>query len=234
MGRAEVVAIVFAKAPVAGEVKTRLQPRMSAFDAARCYRAMAEDVVLGIHDSARVDPVLFFTPTDSEDEFHRWFPHIELVAQAGSDLGERMLGAFSWARDMGYSRTVILGTDLPTITHETVAAALHALDDSDVVLGPSADGGYYLVGAREPHPALFTGVAWSTPSVLDATLANARAADLTVHLLAQGRDIDTYEDIVHLKDSLADSACRAEAPRTARVLDELFGSRDGPSGRGSA
>jgi rSAM/selenodomain-associated transferase 1 len=227
-GTAGPCTIVFAKAPVSGAVKTRLQPHIGPESATRLYRAMVEDVVSSLSAARVPPPVVFFTPAERSHEFGRWLPQVERVPQGGGDLGERMLRAFMWARDRGHDRTVIVGSDIPTLRGATVDEALRALADADVVLGPSQDGGYYLVGARAPHRELFEGVAWGTEAVLDRTIANARAAGLSVRLLAEEQDVDTYDDVLALRTSLSEQAARGSAPRTATVLDELF---DGTAGK---
>jgi len=95
----------------------------------------------------------------------------------------------------GASRVAVVGTDAPGVARETVVAALDALDAADVVIGPTEDGGYYLLALREPRPEHFAGIAWSTPLVADETRARAAAAGLVVHEIERLRDVDTIEDL---------------------------------------
>jgi len=95
----------------------------------------------------------------------------------------------------GARRAAIIGSDAPWVSADHVRSALRALDDHDLVLGPARDGGYYLLALARPQPALFEGVAWSTPSVLTSTIENAGALGLTVRLLEVMGDIDTLEDV---------------------------------------
>jgi hypothetical protein len=138
---------------------------------------------------------VFFEPAAAAADVRAWLPGVRLLAQSGADLGARMADAFARAFARGASRVVLAGTDVPGLARETATAALSALDAADVVLGPAEDGGYYLVGLRAPAPALFSGMEWSTPGVLEETRARARAAGLAVHELAPLADVDTLDDL---------------------------------------
>jgi uncharacterized protein len=182
------------KHPRAGEVKTRLGAAIGAQAAADLYRALAEHVVEATTPSpADYERLVFFDPPGSLQAMRDWLPGTRLLAQSGHDLGARMADAFARAFARGASRVAIVGTDTPSVSRETVNEALSALDGADVVVGPTTDGGYYLLALREPRPELFAGIAWSTPSV--AAQTRARAAGLAVHELPVGRDVDTVEDL---------------------------------------
>jgi len=160
-----------------------------------------------------------------------------LAAQAATpDLGERMRAAMAAAlassasaaaaagAQHGGGSVLIVGTDVPDLSTAELEAARGALRaGADVVLGPAADGGYYLLGLRGPavHPALFAGIAWSTAGVLEQTLAAAAAAGLSVAPLATLptlRDIDTRDDLLAWLAGRAGGAGGAEEPRTAAVV----------------
>ena len=106
-----------------------------------------------------------------------------------------MAHAIQSAFDAGARRVVVIGTDVPACGHEHVKTALRALDHHDVVLGPTHDGGYYLIALDRPRPALFQSIPWSTPSVLPATAERAGVLGLTVLILDPLRDVDTLEDV---------------------------------------
>jgi len=188
------VLAVFLKRPRAGEVKTRLIPDLGAGAATALYRAMVEET-LRRTAPGEYERRLFFSPPGADAEIAGWLPGERCTPQVGSSLGERMAQAFEKTFADGGGRTALIGTDLPWITRERIVAALTALGEHDLVLGPSVDGGYYLVGLREPHPDLFTGIAWSTPSVYAATLEKARELGLSSFALPEERDIDTLEDV---------------------------------------
>jgi rSAM/selenodomain-associated transferase 1 len=123
---------------------------------------------------------------------------VEYLPQEGADLGERMANAFDFSFAAGYGPVLLRGSDTPDLPASIIYEAQEALarEKADLVLGPAADGGYYLIGLSQPAPRLFEDIAWSTPGVLDATLQLATGMGLTVHLLPGWRDIDTPEDLL--------------------------------------
>ena len=142
---------------------------------------------------------LAYTPAQALDFFQRLAPAgVQLVAQAGADLGERLTRAFAWGFSAGFDAVLVRNSDSPDLPGRLVTEAQGALarGEAHVVLVPAPDGGYNLVGLRSPKPELFQGVAWSTPRVLADTLSRARALSLAVHLLPPWPDIDTPADLV--------------------------------------
>ena len=187
--------IVFVKAPRPGAVKTRLAKVVGVEAAAALYRAMAEEEIRATAPRGDYDRVLAFDPPDARDEIAAWFPGEALLPQAAGDLGARMAAAVQSAFDAGVRRVVVIGTDVPACGHAHVSTALAALDDHDVVLGPTHDGGYYLIALDRPRPQLFAGIPWSTPSVLPATAERAGVLGLTVLMLDPLLDVDTLDDV---------------------------------------
>jgi uncharacterized protein len=190
------VLIVFLKEPRPGAVKTRLAGEIGDVLAARLYRTLAEAEIAGT--APRGDTysrLFFFAPPDAGASLAQWFPGETLVPQAHGDLGQRMRAAFAEAFARGARRVCIIGTDAPWVDRARVEDALQSLDDHDLVLGPAHDGGYYLLATDRPHPELFSGIAWSTPSVLAATAERAGALGLSVRLLSVLPDIDTAADL---------------------------------------
>lgn len=188
--------LVFVKAPRAGEVKTRLAASLGAVDAADLYRAMAEEQIRRTAPrGSEFTRTFVFTPGEARPEVERWLPAEGLEAQQEGDLGQRMSAAFASAFAAGARRVAIVGTDVPSCGREHVAEALRSLDDHDVVLGPTHDGGYYLIALDRPRPALFQSIPWSTPSVLPATAERAGVLGLAVRMLDPLRDIDTVDDL---------------------------------------
>ncbi len=189
--------IVFLKHPEAGKVKTRLAPALGAQTAAELYRALCEGVLEATTPRpGEYERLVFFTPREAADSVRAWLPGLRLHPQTGGDLGARMAAAFARAFARGARRVALVGTDAPAISRETVTEALEALDGADVVLGPAEDGGYSLLALRQPRPELLDGIAWSTPVVLEETVARAGRGGLRVHQLARLRDIDTPEDLL--------------------------------------
>lgn len=186
--------VVFARAPILGQVKTRLASETGQARALEIYRALTERVLAAVQ-RVGAQVIVAYTPADAGSMMRAWLgTSVAQEPQADGDLGTRMAAAFVTRMADGADRVVIVGTDCPTITRETITAALTALDDADVVFGPALDGGYYLIAARALHDALFRDVPWSSASTLDVSLARAREAGLRVTLLTLMRDIDTIED----------------------------------------
>lgn len=198
--------IIFARAPEPGRVKTRLAADIGDAAALAAYRELGARVAAGISPIADCETVVAYTPAGREGEgaVRAWLgaawdaagpPRaLGYVAQGDGDLGARMAGAIDACAAAGAARVVVVGTDCPTVDAAAVEEAFARLDAADVVLGPAADGGYWLVGVRRPTRAIFDGVPWSTPRTLAVTLQRARDAGLAVALLAERRDVDTADD----------------------------------------
>lgn len=189
--------IIFAKLPRPGEVKTRLGNVLGMQEAAAVYEGLAQRTFsLGdqlLSHGLRV--YLFYDPKATEQEMRSWIGHpFEFARQIGETLGERMQAAFERTFADGSERTVIIGTDIPDLTVDAVVRAFDLLSAQDVVLGPSIDGGYYLLGMNRPTKDLFEGIAWSTRSVYQETLDRIAAFNLSHAVLGELPDIDTEED----------------------------------------
>jgi len=190
------ILIVFVKEPRPGSAKTRLIPALGADAAAELYRRLAEEEIRRtVPRDDEYQRLFFFTPAQARSAMEAWLPGETLVVQEGRDLGARMAGAFAEAFARGARRVAIIGSDAPWVSRGVVGEAFRSLDDHDLVLGPASDGGYYLLALDRPRPGLFQGIAWSTPSVLAATLERAGVLGLTVRLLGALPDIDTLDDL---------------------------------------
>lgn len=181
--------VIFAKYPEPGKVKTRLAKRIGAAKAAVAYRAMAETVVgQTLPEHSEYYRLLYFDPPERQHDVAKWLPDIELRSQKGDDLGKRMLAAF---RDGSPDdRTIIIGTDCVAVDTALVCEAFAALNDADLVLGPTDDGGYYLIGGGALPDTLFCDMPWSTHGVRHETLRRAAAFPLRVHQLRTLADVD--------------------------------------------
>lgn len=192
--------LVFCKAPVPGQVKTRIAQHIGDARAAQLHEALARRVLRTLIE-ARVVPVqLWCAPDTNHPFFHecRDTYGVELHAQTGADLGAKMSRAFEHA--LAEERhAVVVGTDCPAIDAALVREALRALrDDADGVIGPAEDGGYYLLGLNRPTPALFDGIAWGTHEVLAQTRTKMSGR---WRELATLWDIDRCEDLERLSKS---------------------------------
>lgn len=187
--------LVFAKAPRAGDVKTRLASGVGDAAAAGIYRRMGRAVIDQLA-GVRAGITVCYAPRGAEDEVREWLGDVpgRYWPQPDGDLGRRMRLMFDRAFEAA-DRVVVIGTDAPTVGADTVHRALDALDSADVVLGPATDGGYYLMGLRAPDPGLFADIPWSTERVLGETAARARESGARVTYLEPQSDIDTADDL---------------------------------------
>jgi len=182
--------IIFAKAPRPGLVKTRLAETIGEAGALRAYSALVNRLVENLRGLPEVE--LRFSPDDAETEVAAWLcPGWTARPQGEGGLGRRLQRAFADAFAAGAQRVVIIGSDCAEITPRDVREAWRELSTHELVLGPALGGGYWLIGLRQPQPALFDGVAWSTDQVLAQTLQRAKAARLSFHLLRILADVDT-------------------------------------------
>ncbi len=188
--------IVFVKEPRPGHVKTRLARDLGPELAARVYRALAEAEIAATRpEGAEYERLFFHDPQGDVAALQAWLPGQTLVAQEGADLGQRMRRAFERCFGRGATRVAIVGTDVPWAGRAHVLAGLAALDAHDAAVGPTPDGGYYLLALRAPQPGLFEGVPWSTDAVLPTTRARARELSLSLAELEPLPDVDTLHDL---------------------------------------
>ena len=214
--------VIFAKAPIPGQVKTRLCPPLTPDEAATLHGSFVLDMLERTKLATtklklQFDRHLACAPSAS----HVFFKIMEerqgvkVIDQVGDDLGARMHNAFETLFARGYQRVLIIGTDVPTLPLEHVKQALTMLEQHDLVLGPALDGGYYLIGLTRPIQALFRDISWSTDQVLKRTQENAATAGLTTALLDPWRDVDTLDDLQALIEA---NAADAKKPKNDRVF----------------
>lgn len=193
--------VIFARSPVPGAVKTRLHPRYTPAQAAAIYRAFILDTVNSARNATVDRRFVACDPPGSEAELSDLAgPGWDLFPQVSADLGERMYRAARHCFDLGAGRVVIVGTDVPSLPPRRIDRAFDLLAENEIVLGPSVDGGYYLVGLSTPIREIFRDIAWSTEHVFDQTLERARALRLTAGVLPSWYDVDTPEQLDRLVD----------------------------------
>ncbi len=185
--------ILFSKFPRPGRCKTRLIGTIGALPAARLQQLMTEKVFAAASRLDNIDLRVHYTGC-GEREMRRWLGPGDYVRQGRGDLGERMKRALCNAFEQGCRRAVIVGSDCPSITSQDMERAFELLDDNDLVLGPSTDGGYYLIGMSRPAD-VFAGIRWSTPQVLERTLESAYRQGLRVAMLPNRTDIDMPKEL---------------------------------------
>lgn len=210
--------LVFTRFPRPGRTKTRLIPTLGPDGAAILQRAMTAHLVGSWRAllAAGVILEIRYEGAASRRQMHRWLgPGLRYAPQGEGNLGERLQRAFAETFRHGVRQVLAVGTDCPALGARLLGEAFEALREAEVVLGPAADGGYYLIGLRRLHPALFDRIPWGSDGVLAVTLERARQHGLNVRLLAELPDVDRPEDLRHWE------AVQAKAARWAVVIPTL-------------
>lgn len=188
--------ILFLKYPVKGKVKTRLAKSIGDEKAVRLYKKLAENVLESISNLTNSYKYIFYSEKEEKDLIRNWIKEkYFFAAQNGEDLGERMKNAFNLVFSHGAKNVIIIGSDIPDLSKEIIDEAIDKLDENDIVIGPSPDGGYYLLGMKKDSPFLFDKIIYSTSSVLDETIEKIKENKLTYHILQTLEDIDTEDEL---------------------------------------
>ncbi len=194
---------VMARAPVPGRTKTRLLPGLNPEQCATLSLAFLRDTISLATEIPLCTPFLAYTPGKARELFREIIPReMQLLPQTSGGLGERMHQLIAALKTRGYSPIVLIGSDIPTLQPATLVRATSKLEHADVCLGPSRDGGYYLVGMNQPDQRIFQNIEWSTSSVLDRTVNKAKVAGLSVAMLEEYSDIDTMNDLQNLNNDV--------------------------------
>ncbi|MBI3292752.1 MAG: TIGR04282 family arsenosugar biosynthesis glycosyltransferase [Elusimicrobia bacterium] len=215
--------VVFIKAPVPRTVKTRLVPALSFTQAAALAESFAQDAIQWITRLGREGGWRVWIAYQPHPQWPTpawvgqplpWFP------QQGQHLGERLKTAFDQVFQQGDRPVVVMATDSPTLPPRYLSEAVQLLQHQqpEVVLGPSDDGGYYLIGLQRLQPQLFEEIPWSTPLVFEATRTRVEHQRLPMSVLPPWFDVDAPQDLVRLAESFRVPSARAQAPHTARLL----------------
>jgi len=218
--------IVVGKAPVPGRTKTRLVPPLSNEDAARLSSAFLLDT-LAIALSLGWEHTTLVHPRGQATQLRGLVEHeqVHLLEQPRDGLGEALAYAFEHHFAAGCERVTLIGSDNPTLPSEPIQNADAALQaDADVAIGPTVDGGYYLIGMRQPHPGVFERIDWSTSRVYAQTLARADELGLRVQQVAQWYDVDEPGDLARLERELSGGPASL-APNTRAALSTMRAAR---------
>lgn len=208
--------ICFTRVPIPGKTKTRLIPLLGSENCAALHTAFLRDIAREC-DNVDADLFIAHTPEDDSSPLAEIFPRCRgMFPQHGNDLGERMNHAISHVLSLGFDACVLIGADLPLLTAGHLRAAFSALEHSDMTLGPTSDGGYYLIGLRCPCSTVFHGQQYSTSSVFETTIAAANAAGLTYAAAPLCNDVDTPEDLRMLWNTI--SQCDSYTSRCLQAL----------------
>jgi hypothetical protein len=245
MARGLCALAVMTKAPQAGRVKTRLVPPLTPEEAAELNRCFLRDTAIAISSVCsgglrwpnaddtqllpgaqkappQCGPVAVYTPVGAESAYTDVLPaDFSLLPQRGDEFGERLYFAVEDLFKCGFESVCLIDSDSPTVPAENVEQAVELLGRSEdrVVLGPSDDGGYYLIGMKKPYRHLFEGIDWSTERVLNQTMQRATEIGIEVKLLPTGYDIDDDASLHRLCNELLTDTTSADiAPHTREFL----------------
>jgi len=214
--------VVFAKAPVPGQVKTRLCPPLTPDEAATLHGSFVLDTLERTKSAAAkftlpFDRYLACAPSSAHVFFKIMEERqgVQLIDQVGEDVGARMHQTFDRLFTKGYRQVLIVGTDVPSLPLAHYQQACTLLNSHDLVLGPALDGGYYLIGLTQPRPGLFADIPWSTEHVVARTQERAKTLGLTVGFTDPWRDVDIAEDLRALIDA---SVLDAKRPRNEQAF----------------
>lgn len=213
--------ILFTRVPIAGKTKTRLQRALTPEQCARAHSAFLQDIASSCLAPQQWDLLIFYGEEGPLSVLQELLPQQkDFFVQQGKILGEKMDRAIADTFKMGYDRCVLIGADLPLINREIIAQAMRTLGETSLVLGPTVDGGYYLVGSTKPCPEIFSGQSYGGSNVFENTVAAAQKAGLSLGTVATMEDIDQPEDLRNFADKLSmkpEEIC----PHSRRFLREL-------------
>jgi rSAM/selenodomain-associated transferase 1 len=210
--------VIMAKAPRLGSVKTRLAASLSLQEVTELYRCLLNDTIAL---AQALDPVEFaiMCPASDVDDLSRGVANtVRIVPQTGQGLAAGLASVFNHFASSGQQRVIAFNSDSPHLPASVLEAAFDVLEARDLVVGPTHDGGYYLVGARASHSDLFAGDGMGTANALEALLTRAGALGLSVHLTDPFYDIDVEGDLTRLAAELR--LAPARAPQTAVWLKQ--------------
>lgn len=222
---------VMTKAPCAGKVKTRLTPPLTPQEAATLNTCFLRDTATCIAKTSRegiARGIAVYMPVGAEAAYDGILPaEFELIPQRGEALGERMVWAFEDLFSLGFDSVCLIGSDSPTLPQQTFSQAVQILSETkdQVVLGPSEDGGYYLLGLKKLHRALLENIEWSTERVFEQTAAKAKQISLNINLLTTWYDVDNSAGLRRLcRELFADQNVPGAlpAPATRAYLNEIL------------
>ena len=226
---------VMAKASAPGRTKTRLVPPLTFAEAADLNTAFLQDIAASLTGAADagIAPFMAFGPPGSEGFFAEHLPGVGLIETWLGDFGDCLFHAVTTLLGRGHASACVLNADSPTLPRGVLAelAAELARPGDRAVIGPADDGGYYVLGLKAAHRALFDGIAWSTAAVFDQTLAKAAAIGLPVHVLPRWYDVDDAASLTRLCRDVFDPVpaggiTPGEAPHSRALLTTMFAHAD--------
>jgi rSAM/selenodomain-associated transferase 1 len=216
--------IIMAKAPLAGTVKTRLQPHLSAGECAQLAACFLDDTISKAKTLKIQRLIIAYSPAGEIDYFRRLTDEkTSFVRQKGDNLGEKMFSAFEFAFAQKTDAAVMIGTDSPTFPVDFIEQAFRFLEaDSDAVLGKTEDGGFYLIGLRKSDARIFSAVRWSSPETFAQVRENIMNLSWHLREVPGWYDVDEPKDLEQLKNEfLHNETARKRAPQTFEWIKKL-------------
>ncbi len=194
--------IILTRAPIPGKTKTRLMTHLTGDECAAIHECFLKDIYENVL-KIDVDSFVYYTP----ERYKNLMCNIlggcqELHPQRGKDLGERMHLAIQDCIEKGYEKCVLIGTDIPTLPAYIIMKAFEKLDNNDIVIGPTLDGGYYLIGMKQPYPQIFMDTFYGVETVFERTLKTLTHLSLGVEILEHWYDVDTFDDLKYLANEI--------------------------------
>jgi len=210
--------VIMAKAPRPGMVKTRLSQSLPSSAVTALYRCLLEDTVALAKSLSGVEVAVMCPESDKEELARLLVNTVEVVAQKGEGLAAGLISVFAHFTAAAQQRVIAFNSDSPHLSRSVLDSAFQTLETCDLVVGPTHDGGYYLIGAKAEYPSLFEDDGMGTRSALDRLLERARGLELSTSLTEPFYDIDVADDLIRLARELR--LAPAKAPRTAAWFAE--------------
>jgi rSAM/selenodomain-associated transferase 1 len=206
--------VIFAKFPEPGKVKKKIGQVIGMENSAKLCSAFINDLI-DENQEKDYDLYLSFIGHQYKESYRSMFPKAILYVQRGQDMSSNIFGTFEDLLD-DYEKVIVIGCDVPDLSSDVIIRAFNALDSYDVVLGPADDGGYYLIGMKNPHD-VFEGLHWGTDRLLGEQVGNLKAKKLSFVLFESWSDVDTVEELRQIKKRLK----KEDAPRTYEFVCSL-------------
>lgn len=213
--------IIFTRVPIAGQTKTRLMPVFSGEECAELHACFLQDIFKKAKE-IDADLFVFYTPVDQEEKLkHILGEGATFLPQYGTDLGEKMRNAIHVTLLLGYEKSVLMGSDCPQIEKKSLKDSFEALDDHDIVIHPTLDGGYYLIGMKKDYESIWKIERYGTNTVIHDTLSHMKKEHLMTAVGKTYFDIDEPEDLRLLYEEI-NSMRITNCPRTAEYLNRYL------------
>ncbi|MDU4860488.1 MAG: TIGR04282 family arsenosugar biosynthesis glycosyltransferase [Terrisporobacter othiniensis] len=194
--------IIFTRVPIPGKTKTRLQSFLTKEQCAQIHKNFLKDIKYTCEKLKR-DIFIFYTPEDKDNVLKDIFGYkFKYEIQEGKDLGEKMYKAIEYVLGKKYKSCILIGSDIPFLKEEDLKKAFEILKDKDIVLGPTVDKGYYLVGMKNTTKAVFENIQYGYGNVLDDTIASIKNSNLTYDLTNKNIDIDEKDDLFYFYNEI--------------------------------